>query len=46
MLELVRDLSLALREKVLPMLGSHAGRAHEGDLSAGGDVTFKIDAEA
>ena len=46
MRELVRDLSLALREKVLPMLGSHAGRAHEGELSAGGDVTFRIDAEA
>jgi myo-inositol-1(or 4)-monophosphatase len=44
--ELVRDLSLALREKVLPMLGSHAGRAHAGELSAGGDVTFKIDEEA
>jgi myo-inositol-1(or 4)-monophosphatase len=45
-LELVRDLSLALREKVLPMLGSHAGRAHAGELSAGGDVTFRIDEEA
>src|SRR3954451_2910335 len=44
--ELVRDLSLALREKVLPMLGSHAGRAHAGELSAGGDVAFRIDAEA
>jgi myo-inositol-1(or 4)-monophosphatase len=44
--QLVRELSLALREKVLPMLGSHAGRAHEGELSAGGDVTFRIDAEA
>src|SRR4051812_5197530 len=46
MRELVRELSLALREKVLPMLGSHAGRAHAGELSAGGDVTFKIDEEA
>src|SRR4051812_36892918 len=46
MLQLVRDLSLALREKVLPMLGSHAGRAHAGELSAGGDVTFRIDEEA
>jgi myo-inositol-1(or 4)-monophosphatase len=45
-LDLVRDLSLALREKVLPMLGSHAGRAHAGELSAGGDVTFRIDEEA
>ncbi|MEA2430867.1 MAG: hypothetical protein QOI19_1340 [Thermoleophilaceae bacterium] len=46
MRQLVRDLSLALREKVLPMLGSHAGRAHAGELSAGGDVTFRIDEEA
>jgi myo-inositol-1(or 4)-monophosphatase len=45
-LELVRDLSLALREKVLPMLGSHAGREHAEDLGAGGDVTFSIDEEA
>jgi myo-inositol-1(or 4)-monophosphatase len=44
--ELVRDLSIALREKVLPLLGSHAGRAHAGELSAGGDVTFRIDEEA
>jgi myo-inositol-1(or 4)-monophosphatase len=44
--DLVRDLSLALRERVLPMLGSHAGRAHAGELAAGGDVTFKIDEEA
>jgi myo-inositol-1(or 4)-monophosphatase len=44
--DLVRDLSLALREKVVPMLGSHAGRAHAGELSAGGDVTFRIDEEA
>src|SRR5205085_12154290 len=44
--DLVRDLSLALRERVLPMLGSHAGRAHAGALSAGGDVTFRIDEEA
>src|SRR5207253_3457109 len=46
MRDLVRELALALRETVLPMLGSHAGRAHEGELAAGGDVTFKIDAEA
>src|SRR3954453_3237310 len=46
MRELVRDLSVALREKVLPMLGSHAGRAHADELSAGGDVTFRIDEEA
>jgi myo-inositol-1(or 4)-monophosphatase len=43
--ELVRDLALALRERVLPHLGSHAGRAHEAE-AAGGDVTFAIDAEA
>ena len=46
MLDLVRELSLALRARVLPMLGSHAGRAHAGELSAGGDVTFRIDEEA
>jgi myo-inositol-1(or 4)-monophosphatase len=43
--ELVRELALALRERVLPLLGSHAGRAHAGD-GAGGDVTFAIDEEA
>src|SRR3954464_11364497 len=36
---------MALRERVLPHLGSHAGRAHEAE-AAGGDVTFAIDAEA
>jgi myo-inositol-1(or 4)-monophosphatase len=47
LVELVRDLSLALREGVMPMLGSHAGRAHQGDADAsGGDVTFAIDARA
>jgi len=46
-LELVRELSLALREQVLPSLGSHAARAHDEDADgAGGDVTFAIDAEA
>jgi myo-inositol-1(or 4)-monophosphatase len=45
--DLIRELSLALREKVLPMVGSHAGRAHEdGSAALGGDVTFAIDAEA
>jgi myo-inositol-1(or 4)-monophosphatase len=43
--ELVRDLALALRERVVPHLGSHAGRAHEA-AAAGGDVTFAIDEEA
>ena len=46
LVDLVRELSLALREVVLPMLGSHAGRAHAGELGAGGDVTFRIDEEA
>jgi myo-inositol-1(or 4)-monophosphatase len=45
MLELVRDLGLALRERVLPLLGAHAQRAHSGE-AAGGDVTFAIDAAA
>jgi myo-inositol-1(or 4)-monophosphatase len=43
--ELVRELALALREHVLPHVGSHAARAHAGD-AAGGDVTFAIDARA
>ena len=46
MVDVVRDLALALRERVLPLLGSHAGRAHSEALAAGGDVTFKIDEEA
>ena len=45
MLELVRELALALRERVLPLLGAHAQRAHSGE-SEGGDVTFAIDAAA
>jgi myo-inositol-1(or 4)-monophosphatase len=44
--ELVRDLALALRAQVLPMLGSHAGRAHTDGDGAGGDVTFAIDEQA
>jgi myo-inositol-1(or 4)-monophosphatase len=44
--DLVRALSMALREAVLPMLGSHAGRAHSDELAAGGDVTFRIDEQA
>jgi myo-inositol-1(or 4)-monophosphatase len=43
--DLVRDLALALREHVVPHVGSHAARAHAGD-AAGGDVTFAIDAHA
>ena len=42
MRRLVRDLALALREQVLPSLGSHAARAHEAQ-AVGGDVTFAID---
>jgi myo-inositol-1(or 4)-monophosphatase len=43
--ELVRELALALRERVVPQVGSHAARAHAGG-AAGGDVTFAIDADA
>jgi len=43
--ELVLELAQRLRERVLPELGSHAGRAHQGD-GAGGDVTFAVDAIA
>jgi myo-inositol-1(or 4)-monophosphatase len=44
--DLAVDLALGLRERVLPALGSHAGRAHAGGGGAEGDVTFAIDAEA
>jgi myo-inositol-1(or 4)-monophosphatase len=40
--QLVLDLALGLRERVLPFLGSHDGRAVVGE-GAGGDVTFAID---
>jgi myo-inositol-1(or 4)-monophosphatase len=40
--ETVTDLAVALRERVLPELGSHAGREHAGE-GDGGDVTFAID---
>jgi myo-inositol-1(or 4)-monophosphatase len=43
--ELVRELALALRERVLPLLGAHSERAHSG-AAEGGDVTFAIDAAA
>src|SRR5205085_2926228 len=43
--DLVLELALRLRERVLPELGSHAGRHHAGG-GAGGDVTFAIDALA
>ena len=39
------DLAQRVRERVLPELGSHAGRASEGG-GAGGDVTFAVDALA
>jgi myo-inositol-1(or 4)-monophosphatase len=45
MVELMRELALALRDCVLPLLGTHEGRAHSG-AAAGGDVTFAIDAAA
>jgi myo-inositol-1(or 4)-monophosphatase len=41
----VLDLARRLRDRVLPELGSYAGRAHRGD-AAGGDVTFAVDALA
>ena len=47
---LVGELAMALRDRVRPALGSHAGRAHAGQADGvagvGGDVTFAIDAEA
>ena len=44
MRDLVRELALALRDRVVPLLGSHAARAHE--PGGTGDVTFAIDAHA
>jgi myo-inositol-1(or 4)-monophosphatase len=41
----ILDLARAIRERVLPHLGSHAGRARLRD-GAGGDVTFALDAVA
>lgn len=45
MRDLVLELALRLRERVLPDLGAQSGRAHAGD-GAGGDVTFAIDEAA
>ena len=45
MRELVVELTLGLREHVLPQLGAHSGRAHV-QAGAGGDVTFAIDEQA
>jgi len=42
MRSLVLELALAVRERVLPMLGEHSAREH-GERAAGGDVTFEID---
>src|SRR5205807_9861846 len=43
--DLVIELARRLRDRVLPELGSHAGRAIAGG-GAGGDVTFAVDALA
>jgi myo-inositol-1(or 4)-monophosphatase len=43
--KLARDVTVALRDQVLPSLGSHPGREHAG-AGAGGDVTFAIDEQA
>src|SRR5579859_4513434 len=43
--ELVLELARRLRDRVLPELGSHAGRAVTGG-GAGGDLTFAVDALA
>ncbi len=43
--ELVLELAQVLRRRVLPELGSHAGRAHDGG-GVGGDLTFAVDAIA
>jgi myo-inositol-1(or 4)-monophosphatase len=40
--DLVLELALHLRERIVPELGSHAGRTHAGD-AVGGDVTFAVD---
>jgi myo-inositol-1(or 4)-monophosphatase len=40
--EIVLELARGLRERVLPFLGSHAGRAVAG-AGHGGDVTFAVD---
>lgn len=43
--ELAVDLAAAIRERVLPSLGSASARSHAGK-AVGGDVTFGIDEEA
>jgi myo-inositol-1(or 4)-monophosphatase len=44
--ELVRGIAMAVRDGVIPLLGSHDGRAHSGRAGGAGDVTFAIDADA
>jgi myo-inositol-1(or 4)-monophosphatase len=41
----VLELALAVRERVLPLLGAHEGRSLAGE-GAGGDITFAIDSLA
>jgi myo-inositol-1(or 4)-monophosphatase len=43
---LVVGLAERVRERVLPALGSHAGREHVGGGEGGGDITFEIDEQA
>jgi myo-inositol-1(or 4)-monophosphatase len=43
--DLAVELALALRERVAPELGGHAGRVHAG-AAEGGDITFAIDEQA
>jgi myo-inositol-1(or 4)-monophosphatase len=42
---MVLELALAVRERVLPLLGVHEGRSRAGE-GAGGDITFAIDSLA
>jgi myo-inositol-1(or 4)-monophosphatase len=45
--QLVLELGLKLRQRVLPELGSHTGRSFDpAHAGAGGDVTFAVDAVA
>jgi myo-inositol-1(or 4)-monophosphatase len=46
--ELAGELAMAIRDEVLPLLGSHEGRRHVGGAGpqGGGDVTFAIDERA
>jgi myo-inositol-1(or 4)-monophosphatase len=42
---MVLELALAVRERVVPLLGAHEGRSRAGE-GAGGDITFAIDSLA